>query len=54
MSYWQKVHARDPKGDFVKVTNTSGKSFLCENANQAEWLIKLLRQHAGTPETWNL
>ena len=49
MSHWQKVPVQDPKGSFVKVTNNFGKSFLCENDNHAEWLLKLLRQHADKP-----
>lgn len=53
MSYWQKVYAQDPKGQFIKVTNNSGKSFLCENDNAADWLIKLLKEHADKPENWH-
>jgi hypothetical protein len=53
MSYWQKTYDRAPKGQFVKITNNYGKSFLCANDNEAEWLLKLLGQHADKPETWD-
>jgi ribosomal protein L9 len=53
MSYWQKGHERDPQGDYVKVTNGYGKTFLCKNSNEADWLLRLLQQHADKPETWS-
>ena len=53
MSYWSKQQVQGPAGWFVKVTNGYGKSSLCKDDNEAEWLMRILKQHADKPEHWH-